>query len=230
MRRIGWMVLLALLATLWMPAQAQAQDRKKKDFGDQIVVIQLNPFLRKGRVELAPTFHGSFNDSLAQQLNVGLVANYHILQWLYAGVLGGWQDWRGISEDANGFTNQYDRVIDATDAIPEVSVLNGYVGGVVGFVPFYGKLALFNSAIVHWDLSIGIGGGVVHSRANDFLGAGMLTVGQRFFILDWLSLNVDIRGLFYFEELRQSSGLFTQWQAGVGVGFWLPTSFEYESL
>lgn len=229
MRRIGWLVLLVVLATLWLPNEAQAQERKKKDFGDQIVVIQLNPFLRKGRVELAPTFHGSFNDSLSQQLNVGLVANYHIMQWLYAGVVGGWQDWRFISEDANGLTGQYDRTIDATDAIPEVSILNGYVGGVVGFVPFYGKLALFNSAIVHWDVSIAVGGGIVHSRAAGIKPSGIISVGQRFFILDWLSLNVDVRGLLYPDTLRED-GFFTQWQAGVGVGFWLPTSFEYESL
>lgn len=232
MRRIGWCFLLGLIGLMMLqPGQALAQEEtKKKDFGDQIVVIQLNPFLRKGRFELAPTFHGSFNDALVQQLNVGLVANYHILQWLYVGVLGGWQDWRFISGDANGLSDEYSRVIDATDAIPEVSVINAYAGGMIGFVPFYGKLALFNSAIIHWDLSVGIGGGLIHTRANDALGGGIINIGQRFFLLDWLSLNFDVRGLLYYEELANTSGLFTQWQAGLGLSFWFPTGFEYESL
>lgn len=236
MRRVGWLVLLCTIVctlgfvTLFPERVAAQEEVKKKDFGDQIVVIQLNPFLRKGRFELAPTFHGSFNDSLVQQLNVGLVANYHLLQWLYLGVVGGWQDWRFISDDANGLGDEYERVIDATDAIPEVSVLNAYAGAVVGFVPFYGKLALFNSAIIHWDFNVGLGGGLIHTRASDALGGGIVTLGQRFFLLDWLSLNFDVRGLIYYEELGRTEGLFTQWQAGLGVAFWFPTGFEYESL
>lgn len=230
MRRTAWLILVALIISALLPMMAMAEEtEKKKEFNDYIVVIQRKPYLRKGRVELMPTFHGSFNDSLAQQLSVGASINYHIAEWIYAGVTGGWQDWRFMSRDATGFTSTYEQVIDATDAIPEVSVIDAFVGGVVGFIPVYGKLALFNSSIVHWDISVGIGGGAIHTRANGLTGGGVLTVGERLFLLDWLSISGEVRGYFYPETLNQSSGLFTQWQAGVGVSFWLPTSFEYES-
>ena len=36
--------------------------KKKREFNDKIVVIQRKPFIRRGRVELAPMFYGGIND------------------------------------------------------------------------------------------------------------------------------------------------------------------------
>lgn len=222
-------VALMCVAFVWVtPTEARAQT-KKKDWNDIIIVIQRKPFLRKGRVELVPKFHVMFNDSLVQQLSLGANINYHINEWLFAGVTGGWEDWRFLSNTSTGFTRTYERVIDGTDAIPEASVITAYAGAVVGFVPLYGKFAVFNSAVIHWDLSVILGGGVVFTRASGISPAGMVGLNQRMFLLDWLSLNFDVRGVLYGDELSQVSGLQQQWLFGVGVGFWLPTSFEYES-
>ncbi len=233
MRRVVWLILFSVALSLGVPTLASGQDQKKIDFGDKIVVIQRKPFMREGRLEMVPLFMGSINDSMVEQMVAAANINFHITEWLYVGLTGGWQDWRFISREATGFSKAYERTIDATDAIPAVSVVNGYAGGVVGFVPLYGKFALFNSAILHWDFSVALGGGIVHSRANDLLGAGIITAGQRIFILDWLSLNLEVKGLLYYEELRTVAGkegnLFNQWQAGIGVGFWVPPSFSYST-
>ncbi|MFA5625344.1 MAG: outer membrane beta-barrel domain-containing protein [Bradymonadales bacterium] len=203
--------------------------KKKREFSDKIVVIQRKPFMRRNRVELSPMFFGSINDSLLFQLGAGLNVNYHILEWLYVGATGAWQDWRFVSRDSNGLSSAYNDVVDATDAIPTTSIVNGYVGGVVGFVPVYGKFFIFNTAVVHWDFSLGIGGGAVHSRANGFLGAGMITVDHRWYFLKWLSLNFNVRGWVYYEDVSSRKGVYTHWQAGIGIGFWLPPSWEYKS-
>lgn len=207
-----------------------AKDQKKKrEFNDKIVVIQRKPFMRRNRVELAPMFYGGINDSLLFQVGVGGHINYHILEWLYVGVYGGWQDWRFADRKQNSLSDAYDDVIDATDAIPTTSIVDGYVGGVVGFVPIYGKFSIFNTSVVHWDFSLGIGGGTVYTRANGFVGGGLITVDHRWYLLKWLSLNIGLKGWIYYEDIGSREGIFTHWQAGIGIGFWLPASWTYKS-
>ena len=203
--------------------------QKKREFKDKIVVIQRKPFIRRGRVELAPMFYGGINDSLLFQVGVGGQINYHILEWLYVGVYGGWQDWRAADRETNGLSDIYNDVIDATDAVPTTSIVDGYVGGVVGFVPIYGKFSIFNTSVIHWDLSIGIGGGAVYTRANGFVGAGLISVDHRWYLLKWLSLNIGLKGWIYYEDIGNREGVFTHWQAGIGIGFWLPASWTYKS-
>ena len=203
--------------------------KKKKEFNDKIVVIQRKPFIRRNRVELAPMFYGGINDSLLFQVGVGAQINYHILEWLYVGVYGGWQDWRFADRKTNGLSDAYEDVVDATNAVPTTSIVDGYVGGMVGFVPLYGKFSIFNTSVVHWDLSLGIGGGAVYTRANGFKGAGLISIDHRWYFLKWLSLNVGVKGWIYYEDIGNREGVFTHWQAGVGLGFWLPASWTYKS-
>lgn len=203
--------------------------KKKREFNDKIVVIQRKPFMRRGRVELSPMFYAGINDSLLFQVGVGGQINYHILEWLYVGVYGGYQDWRAADRDQNGLSESYNDVVDATDAVPTTSIVDWYLGAVVGFVPLYGKFSIFNTSVVHWDLSIGVGGGTVFTRANGFVGAGLITVEHRWYLLKWLSLNVGVKGWIYYEDIGNREGVFTHWQAGVGIGFWLPPSWTYRS-
>ncbi|MCL2326029.1 MAG: hypothetical protein FWC40_05985 [Proteobacteria bacterium] len=203
--------------------------KKKREYSDKIVVIQRKPFMRRGRVELAPMFYGGINDGLLFQVGVAGQINYHILEWLYVGVYGGWQDWRFVNRKSNGLSGSYDDVIDATDAIVTTSIVDSYVGGVVGFVPLYGKFAIFNSSVVHWDLSLGVGGGAVYTRVNGFKPAGLISVDHRWYLLKWLSLNIGVKGWIYHEDIGNRKGIFTHWQAGVGLGFWVPPSWTYKS-
>ncbi len=203
--------------------------KKKREFNDKIVVIQRKPFIRRNRVELSPMFYGGINDSLLFQVGVAGQVNYHILEWLYVGVYGGWQDWRSADRKMNGLSDAYNDIIDATDAVPTTSIVDGYVGGVVGFVPLYGKFSIFNTSVIHWDFSLGIGGGTVYTRANGFKGAGLITVDHRWYLLKWLSLNIGLKGWIYYEDIGSYEGVFTHWQAGIGVGFWLPASWTYKS-
>lgn len=203
--------------------------KKKREFNDKIVVIQRKPFIRRGRFEIAPMFYGGINDDLLFQVGVGGQMNYHILEWLYVGVYGGWQDWRAADRDTNGLSDAYNDIIDATDGVPTTSIVDGYVGGILGFVPLYGKFSIFNSSVIHWDLSLGLGGGVVYTRANGFVGGGLISVDHRWYLLKWLSLNIGLKGWIYYEDIGNRKGVFTHWQAGVGIGFWLPPSWTYKS-
>lgn len=258
MRRIVSVFVLALMLLASAPCLALAQDvsgsgsgesgesasggkqsrivvrsqKKKREFKDKIVVIQRKPFMRRHRAEIAPYFFGSINDSMLLEYGVGLNVNFHALEWLYIGLTGNWQDWRFASRDANGLSDFYYDSIDATDAIPSLSIVNGYAGLVVGFVPLNGKFSIFNTSVVHWDLSIGIGGAAVSTRGSGDLpitGGGLITIEHRMFLLKWLSLNVGVRGLIYYDDIGSKSGIFTHWQAGIGVGFWVPPTWTYKS-
>jgi outer membrane beta-barrel protein len=75
----------------------------------------------------------------------------------------------------------------------------------MGYVPSYGKFALFNRQIVHWEIWISAGFGATFTEvlARDpawqkaaFKNTALTPnagIGGRLFITDWLTLNVALR-------------------------------------
>ena len=61
------------------------------------------------------------------------------------------------------------------------------------------------------------------------MGAGLISVDHRWYLLKWLSLNIGLKGWIYYEDIGNRKGVFTHWQAGIGIGFWLPPSWNYKS-
>src|SRR5690606_40275220 len=68
--------------------------------------------------------------------------------------------------------------------------------------PFYGKIAVFNRALVHWESYVQVGGGAIqtqvipryealHEPFRHLTGQGNFAIGARFYgpRVDWMSVN-----------------------------------------
>ena len=162
-----------------------------------IVVVPRKAFLKGGRLEFQPFTGISVNDSLIRHYVLGADLNYFLTDVFWIGLQGQYF--------IHQLTNQEELVGSEYNRAP---TLNQYLyGGALnfGYVPIYGKFALFNRSILSWEIWASAGVGVTFTKviprdpANDALAfqntdiTPNVGIGSRFFLLDWLSVNFALR-------------------------------------
>lgn len=208
---------LALIAGLFQggPSAALAQEGLEEN----IRVIQQRPFLRKGRVEVAPYFALVTNENLFWHLGAGGVINYHILENLSVGLQ--YTKYFSFERDL------YQSVQDDFRVFPEKYELDFYAGGHVAYVPFYGKFVLVGSAIVHWDAYVIAGAGVTRTSRSDWAVTGNFGAGTRLFLTKWLTFNIEVRDYIMKEEYLARSEIVNNVILHTGLSFFIPFGFDY---
>jgi len=210
-----------------------------------IVVLPRKAFLKGLRLELAPYTGTSLNDILIRHYVFGVNLNFFLSDVLWVGVQGNYYI-KALTERESLVGLQYNRI----------PTLNRYLFGAAlnfGYVPVYGKFALFNSSIIHWEVYASAGFGITRTEiiprvpgdatfTNDSLTPNF-ALGGRFFLFDWLTLNYAVRDyliLDKFEAVNRPRGS-TAAQAKatadgvlvhnvmfyVGAGIYFPTKFSY---
>ncbi|MBM4319049.1 MAG: outer membrane beta-barrel domain-containing protein [Deltaproteobacteria bacterium] len=197
-------ILLLLLASELPLAQAQ-----------EVRVFQQRPFLRKQRVELAPVAGLSINDPMVEHVTLGGTLNYHFTEF----VAGGVSYWRTMGYE----TGLYDKMQHDFSLLPRVLKTESLITGQVSYAFLYGKFALFNTWVIHFDTHVQGGLGVTQTVAGDTKFAGDYGLGQRYFLLDWLSLNLELRHYIFSDD-----GLFHNVTLAAGLGFFAPFGFQYK--
>jgi outer membrane beta-barrel protein len=162
-----------------------------------IVVVPRKAFLKGGRLEFQPFTGISLNDSLIRHYVLGVDLNYFLTDVFWIGLEGQYF--------IHQLTNQEELVGSEYNRSP---TLNKYLyGGALnfGYVPIYGKFALFNRSILSWEIWASAGVGVTFTKviprdpANDALAfqntdiTPNVGIGSRFFLLNWLSVNFALR-------------------------------------
>jgi outer membrane beta-barrel protein len=219
-----------------------------------IVVVPRKAFLKGGRFELEPFTGITVNDNLIRHFVFGANLNFFLTDVFWIGLQGQYYIHQlTTTEELLG--SEFNRA----------PTLNQYLyGGALnfGYVPVYGKFALFNRSIISWEIWASAGVGVTFTKviprdpANDSLAfqntdlTPNVGIGSRFFLLDWLTVNFALRDYFLpdkFEPLpngqQANPAITTSDQAKanahselvnnviftVGVGFYLPTKFQYKT-
>ena len=230
----GWAVMavaMGLCSTL-LPAAARAQEDEtvRQEFTDTVHVVQPKPVLQKGRFELVPRIGMSVNDPINQSIKVGVNANYHLAEAFY---IGGLFEWYNFGDTLGGPSQAYEEVVNLTNTSPDAARINYLAGLEVGFVPIWGKFALFDSAIIFYDIAVTAGGVFIDAESvalpsASSTGGGTLSLTSRVFLNDWFALNLEVRDVVFLADLAGTSGAFTNVvTTGIGMSFYLPTSFEY---
>ena len=220
--------LLIVCAMLLMALPAMAQDGRS-DFGDTVHVIQPKPVLQQGRLNVTPRLGMTINDPLYRNFNIAIHGNFHISERLFLGAFFQWYDFGDV---LGGPTETYRQLNAETGATADGPFLNWAGGAEVGFVPLFGKFALFNRGIMFYDVSLTAGGGYTDSstlsaQAASFGGpAATVSISARAFLNEWMAINVELRDIIYnlFEDARSTSHGVT---VGLGMSFYFPMSFEY---
>jgi outer membrane beta-barrel protein len=212
-----------------------------------VIVVPRKAFLKSGRVELAPFSGLSVNDNLIRHYSFGLDLNYFLSDVWWVGLQGQYFVKQFTPTEVN-VGLQYNRI----------PTLNRYLyAGALNFgaAPIYGKFAWFNKQILHWEIyaSGGIGltvseivpRNVGQSTFKNNLLTPNVGLGARFFLFNWLTVNFSVRDYIMADKFEPAQRDPT-WSADVtkshaesawvnnvmvygGVGFYLPTKFQYKT-
>jgi outer membrane beta-barrel protein len=223
------------------PAAAAPRADEKKDeakpvlpfaekdvaLGDKVKAVQLKGFLKRGRFEVAPLFAATVNDPFFQKFGGGLRLAYS-LQDSFAVALRGsyFEPYRTDNVRAGKLAFQSQLL---------ASQLHGSVMLDGVWSPIYGKASFLGKNIIHFDLYLSAGFGVVWSAtslaprsegphvATDFGG------GVRFYPKEWLAFELGMTATLYPDQPIESVPGTVQkvFAANVGLSFFFPTTFEY---
>ncbi len=163
-----------------------------------IVVVPRKRFIKSGRLEIAPIAGITVNDNLIRHYMFAADLNYFLTDALWVGLQGQYFV-KQLSSQAELVGLQFNRI----------STLNRYLYGGqfnMGYVPVYGKFALFNRSIIHWEIWAlgGIGVTMTENISRDpadqdskaFKNTALTPsfgIGSRFFLTDWLTVNFALR-------------------------------------
>src|SRR5450432_1360478 len=212
-----------------------------------IVVVPRKAFIKGGRFEFAPFSGVSVNDNLIRHYAFGGSITYFLSDALSIGVEGQYYI-KAFTPTEENVGLQYNRL----------PTLNRYLySGALdfGYVPAYGKFALFNKQILHWEFYVTAGLGLMVSEIvprnpgqasfkNQLLDVP-LGLGSRFFLFNWLTVNFAIKDYIFADKFEPTlrdptwdaattkahadSALVNNVMFYAGIGIYLPTKFTYKT-
>jgi outer membrane beta-barrel protein len=203
----------------------------RQEFSDTIHVVQKKPVLQKGRFDLVPRFGVSLNDSMYRSYKVGVNGNYHFSERFYAGGIFEWYNFGGV---LGGPTSNFKDVNSQTRTTADAAYLNWAGGLELGFVPLAGKFALFNRAILYYDMALTAGGmwadaSTIALPASQGGAAGTVSLSNRIFFNRWMAVNLEVRDVVFMAGLRNQDekSMTHAVTASLGLSMYFPTAFRY---
>lgn len=190
-------------------------DEQRKIDEKEITVIQPQAFLnvyidsntgkKKRRIELMPQVGLTINDPYVRHWAAGAEINLWLTNRMAIGVNG--------TAFFGARTSQYDRIRFQEGLLLTASKTLWQASLDFQYEPFYGKIALFNRLLLHWETYFQIGGGAIHTQNiprfqavhptpyNHITGQLNAAGGVRYYIqnIDWFSVNLGVRTFGFFD-------------------------------
>lgn len=212
-----------------------------------IVVVVRKPFLKVRRLELLPTWGITMNDNIIRHIQFAGAINYFLTDVLAVGVEGQYY--------IKDLREPYDLVARQARRLPTVNQYNFGAALNFHYVPIYGKFAIFDEHIIHWETFFTAGVGFTQSEViprdpafqpfKNFLITPNVGASMRFFVTKFLTVNLGIRDYVFVDKFEAvgrtevsgeaakenaDSSLINNVVFQAGVSFWFPTSFEYTTF
>lgn len=209
------------------PRAIQPFTEKDVALGDKVKAVQRKGFMKKGRLELAPLFAATVNDAFFQKFGYGLRLAYN-LHDAFAVAVRGTKYAKLRTDNVREGKLAFESQLLNSDIDQQVML-----GGV--WSPIYGKASVLQSSIVHFDLFLQAGFGMVWSAtsgpplsqgphvAADFGG------GLRFYPKEWLAFELGLLATFYPDQPSAQLPATTQrvFVMNFGMSFFWPFGFDY---
>jgi len=184
-----------------------SEEKQIKNEMGLIRVVQRQRMLKKKRFELAPQLGLSVNDPYVRHYAIGLDLNYWLSNRMALGLTG------------TGFigakTPRYDNIRFQEGLLLTANRTLWQAHVNFTYNPFYGKIAIFNRALLHWEVATTIGGGVtqtqvipryesLHEPFSTFTGGGVVGLVARTYMpkIDWISYELGTRFWIYPDKLE----------------------------
>jgi outer membrane beta-barrel protein len=235
-----------------VPGQAAPPTRAETEKGKlgsiswrDIVTVPRRPILKFHRVELVPIYQVTVNNPLYRHHGFGGVINFFLSETLNLGIEGTYYQQQQLEHYF--LTGLDERVLPSVNRYWWSAAFN------FGYVPFYGKFALFDRWIFQWEGYVQAGLGAIQTQwitrdpaaraATNYDVTWHVDIGTRLFLTKWLAIHAFLKDYMFIDEFEPASrmdigttkplppgnALFVQNIVfGVGVGMFLPTGFEYK--
>lgn len=215
-----------------------------------IVVVMRKPFLKLRRTDLMPFLATTMNDNMIRHYTAGAQFNYFLTDVLAVGVEGQYY--------TKQFREPFDLVGRQARRLPTINKYNFSAALNFHYVPVYGKFAVLDKHLVAWETYFTAGVGVTQSEVvprdprfgafTNLLITPNIGASMRFFLFQWLTLNVGVRDYIFvdkFEPVGRSETMYTTPELAkenadsalinnvmfqVGLSFWIPPTFEYTTF
>ncbi|MFO0750648.1 MAG: outer membrane beta-barrel domain-containing protein [Myxococcota bacterium] len=193
----------------------------KTDLESLIRIVQQRPILKAGRFELFAGAGIVGGDQMYKHWLATATGRVHVSEWVSIGASYE-KYWSKESSLLKDVTQDF-------EVFPERSRMQWYAGGEVSVVAMEGKFSVFDATIAYWDLYASIGGGVIAtSRSTDPKPAGLIGVGLRLFLTDWLTMSFELRDHIFFEKFNAGNEFMNDVVGQVGLTLFIPFGFDYE--
>ncbi len=190
------------------PKEAAKSERDQIKTETKLIrVVQRQRMLKKKRIGLQPQIGISINDPYVRQYTFGAEISYWITNRMALSLLGNGQ--------VASRTPRYDNIKIQEGLLLTANKILWQGGLAFSYNPFYGKIAIFNRFLLHWEAFAQVGGGAMqteviprfealHEPFRNFTGGGQFTIGTRFYMpkINWLSVNVGIRTWVFPDKLE----------------------------
>jgi outer membrane beta-barrel protein len=227
----------------------KAEGKGVKSWED-ILVVMRKPFLKSHRLELLPTWGITINDNIIRHQQLNGTINFFLTDVLAVGVEGHLYQ--------HSLREPFDLVARQARRLPTV---NKYKWGAAldfSYVPVYGKFAILDEYLVHWETCFTLGIGLTESEVlprdpallpfTNKLITPNVGASMRFFITKYLTLNLGIRDYIFvdkFEPQDRTREMFASAEDAkanadsslvhnivfqAGIALWFPFSFEYTTF
>lgn len=195
-----------------LQANVASADTRKERYQPDVDAVKGRLYSKLKKNELAVIFAMSTNDAFYQNYYFGLSYSYHLAEWFSLGLL-----LKGSIQQDTGLTKTLKRTPSEGGFGVTPDVRRPFFFSIAALearlAPVYGKLNLFSETVIHYDIFLMIGGGLLLTHPPDVTGAngadgmgfhpfGSVGVGQRYFLLKWLALRWEFRSLFTYEEFK----------------------------
>lgn len=215
-----------------------------------ILVVVRKPFLKTGRTELEPFVATTMNDNMITHRAIGGELSYYLTDVLAIGVEGQYFQ--------HSFNEPFDIVARQARRLPTVNDYKWEAALDFHYVPVYGKFAVLDRKLVTWEVlftaGIGAGESEVIPRDPKFPGFTSILIepnlgaSMRFFLAKWLTINLGVRDYMFIDKFEPTNRSATMNATAseaqsnadtafinnimfqIGLGFWIPTSFEYTTF
>lgn len=227
---------------------ALATDTEEVSWQDIVVVVR-KPFLKVSRIELMPSWGVTMNDNIIRHVQFTGALNYYLTDVLAVGIEGQYF--------VKDLREPFDLVARQARRLPTVNKYNFGAAMNFHYVPIYGKFAVLDETVVHWETALTAGVGFTQSEVlprdpalqpfKNTLITPNVGASMRFFLSRFLTVNVGIRDYIFVDKFEAvsrgpmeadgdlakenaDSALVNNIMFQAGLSFWFPMSFEYTTF
>lgn len=188
------------------PDENSEEDQIKAEMG-LITVVQRQRMLKKKRFELQPQFGITVNDPYVRHYTLGIQADYWVTNRIALGLVGT----ALIGAKTPRFDNirrQEGLLLTANEVLWQANFNFTY-----NFM--YGKIAIFNRALLHWEAGVTVGGGAMQTRViprfeslhepfSNITGGGVIGFHSRTYLprVNWFAFDVGLRYWLFADRLE----------------------------